>query len=440
MVLLGFGGLAVDLGYIQYQERQQQSAADAAAIAGAQQLIYANTCPDQSAAQTAAANGAKANGFTNGSGSVTVTAVNPPASGPLSSDNCAVEVDVYSPHPTWFSKLFGMSGNVTTSATAVIESVNSGPGGPCLIALDNGGSGNAFTASGITVNSPSCGVQVNGNVTTSGSTLKTEFFGYSGSLVESGSDFNPAAAQMLPVVNPCPDITGCNYLSQAGNEPTPPPSASACPSYTLAGQSNVQIPYGTGCYSQITISGSSNITMAAGTYNVGSLTASGSSITLQPGTYGNGSAAITASGIPVTLTPGLYNFDGGVDLSGSTVNGNGVTIYQTSGAFTVSGSSGTLSACTASCSSGAVSGVLYYQPPSNTSGSAFSGSGSTYNGLVYAPNAALTASGSGTGYVIYIASTFTVSGSNFANTPPAAGPNPGPTPSGLFIKNAVLAL
>jgi hypothetical protein len=436
MVLMGFGGLAVDLGYIQYQERQQQSAADGAAIAGAQELIYANTCPDQSAAQTAAANGAKANGFTNGSGSVTVTAVNPPTSGPLASDNCAVEVDVFSPHPTWFSKLFGMSGNITTSATAVIESVNSGPGGPCLIALDSGGGGDAFTASGITVNSPSCGVQVNGSVVTSGSTLNTEFFGYSGSLVESGSDFNPAAAQMLPVVNPCPDITGCNYLSQAANEPTPPPSSSGCPSYTIAGQSNVQIPYGTGCYSSITISSSSNVTMAAGTYNIGSLTVSGSSITLQPGTYGG----VTASGITVSLAPGLYNFDGGADLSGDTLNGSGVTIYQTSGAFTVSGSSGTLSACTSSCSSGAVSGVLYYQPASNTTGADFSGSGSTYNGLVYAPGSALTASGSGTGYVIYIASTFTVSGSNFQNTPPAAGPNPGPTPAGLFIKNAVLAL
>ena len=51
MVLMGFGGLAVDVGYWEYQQREQQSATDAAAIGGAQQLVYAG-CPSQSAAQT----------------------------------------------------------------------------------------------------------------------------------------------------------------------------------------------------------------------------------------------------------------------------------------------------------------------------------------------------------------------------------------------------
>ena len=47
--LMGFGGMAADVGYWRYQERQQQSATDAAAIGGAQQLLR-STCPNYAVA------------------------------------------------------------------------------------------------------------------------------------------------------------------------------------------------------------------------------------------------------------------------------------------------------------------------------------------------------------------------------------------------------
>src|SRR5271170_2130390 len=77
--LMGFSGMAVDNGYWQYTQRQQQNAADSAAIGGAQALAVAG-CGSQSAAQTAAYNDATSNGFTTG-GTTTVTAANPPTSG-----------------------------------------------------------------------------------------------------------------------------------------------------------------------------------------------------------------------------------------------------------------------------------------------------------------------------------------------------------------------
>lgn len=104
-VLLGFAGFAVDLGYMQYELRQQQTAADAAAIGGARELITAG-CASPVAAKTAAKNDASENGFTDGTNKVKVTAYNPPQTGALTSNGCAVQVTVYSPHATFFGKNF----------------------------------------------------------------------------------------------------------------------------------------------------------------------------------------------------------------------------------------------------------------------------------------------------------------------------------------------
>ena len=54
--------MAVDVGELKYQQRQQQSATDAAALGGAQQLAVTG-CGNSSAATTAADNDATDNGF-----------------------------------------------------------------------------------------------------------------------------------------------------------------------------------------------------------------------------------------------------------------------------------------------------------------------------------------------------------------------------------------
>jgi hypothetical protein len=382
--LMGFAGLAVDLGYIQYEQRQQQSAADAAAIAGAQALITADTCPDGSAATAAAQNDAAANGFTNDVDGVTVTATSPPTVSAFSGDNCAVLATVTSTHPTWFSKLMGFGGTVSTSAIAAVVSSEQNTG--CLYILEDG-----MSSAGNTFDSPNCGILINGDVSMAGGTVDTDQFSYSGSLSDAGTDFTDApATQMLPVPNPCPEITGCNYLTNN------PPSTSPC--------NGVQ-------------------------------SWAGSSHTLTPGCY----AGISAAGAAITLDPGLYVFTGDVSNAGGSITGSGVTIYQESGAFSSAGPTDSLSACTTSCTGGAVSGVLYFQPPSNPTGSSFAGSTATYSGLIYAPTATVSAAGTGSGYTVWVVGGMSLAGNNFVDTPPTPGPNPGPTPAGLYIKQSVLA-
>lgn len=57
IVLMGFAGLGIDMGYMRYEKRLQQTAADAAAIAGANDILPGGVTE-------AAQNAAAANGFT----------------------------------------------------------------------------------------------------------------------------------------------------------------------------------------------------------------------------------------------------------------------------------------------------------------------------------------------------------------------------------------
>src|SRR5579863_7831940 len=112
-VLMGFAGVGVDVGYWEYQQRQQQNAADAAAVGGAQQLVY-SSCANSTAAQSAAQGDASDNGFTNGSNGVTVTVQNPPQSGPFAGNVCAVYAQIKRTGvPSFFSKLYGFSQGVS---------------------------------------------------------------------------------------------------------------------------------------------------------------------------------------------------------------------------------------------------------------------------------------------------------------------------------------
>jgi uncharacterized membrane protein len=66
IVLCGFTGLAIDMGYLRYMKRQMQAATDSAALAGAAEVGYGDVT---SAADADAAS----NGFTNGEHGTTIT-------------------------------------------------------------------------------------------------------------------------------------------------------------------------------------------------------------------------------------------------------------------------------------------------------------------------------------------------------------------------------
>src|ERR1035441_6972764 len=99
VALLAFLGLGIDVGYEEYVKTRMQTAADAAAMGGAQELRASGSTNLVMAAKGDAA----ANGFTDGANAVTITVNNPPATGYSTADASAVEVLISQtvPSDTW---------------------------------------------------------------------------------------------------------------------------------------------------------------------------------------------------------------------------------------------------------------------------------------------------------------------------------------------------
>lgn len=116
-VLLGVGGLAVDAGMWYATKRSAQSAADAAAIAGALEVARGS---DATTVETKAKSDAESNGYADSTGA-TITVNNPPTSGPSAGVASAVEVIVQQPVPGFLSS-FVHSDQVTVAARAVARS------------------------------------------------------------------------------------------------------------------------------------------------------------------------------------------------------------------------------------------------------------------------------------------------------------------------------
>src|SRR5215469_9682420 len=155
VVLAGFAGLAVDMGTLRYQKRLQQSAADAAALAGASELTY-------SGISTAAQSAATQNGFTDGSsndvtqcdvsanatiaiGTTCVQVNHAPSNVTFggntvttnhNGDSNYVEVLVAKVQPTFFMNIFGVSReSVLTKAVATNTGGGAAAGGGCIYTL-----------------------------------------------------------------------------------------------------------------------------------------------------------------------------------------------------------------------------------------------------------------------------------------------------------------
>ena len=94
--LMGFVALAVDVGLLFRAQRNLQTAADAAAIAGALDYLYNNST---ASATTAADNASTSNGFTNGTGGVVVTVSAPPTDGPKRQAPALLKLSSPSPIP-----------------------------------------------------------------------------------------------------------------------------------------------------------------------------------------------------------------------------------------------------------------------------------------------------------------------------------------------------
>jgi len=400
VVLMGFMGLGLDMGVLRYEKRLQQSAADAAAIAGANNIAYGGV-------SAGAENAAAANGFTDNGGyqvsncgptasigTVCVQINKPPLSGPHTGDGNYVEALVAAVHPTYFMNVLGVT-QETITARAVATNVSGGAGSGCLYTL--GSPTNSIEGVNIngnaTLNAPSCGILDNGNYNTKGNALNVtaDTFGVSGNREVSGP--------------------GGTVTCTSGQNP--------CPSY---GMPAVADPF------------SSLTPPAAGT----AVNWTGTAV---PGTTYNG-ITITGTG-SVNFPPGIYTLTGDFTCHGTpTITGTGVMFYFTNGAtFNCSGndtiqftapSSSNCPACPTQ-----YDGILFYQDPNDTNGPSLGGNtGSYYDGAIYFPKSQITFFGNANSLNVglLVGGAFALSGHPTVNVL-----GPGGLPPGVsVITNAVL--
>jgi hypothetical protein len=151
-VLLGFLGLATDVGMLWAVRRKAQTAADAAAGAGLDAVLVGQS----SGYSSAATDVATINGFTNGTQNTTVAVSEPTGTG-CPAGTC-VQVTITKTVQTYFLGALGFrSIPVSVSANAF------GTSGPNTIVATNT-SGSGVTINGPTVN-VSCGIVSNSNLT-----------------------------------------------------------------------------------------------------------------------------------------------------------------------------------------------------------------------------------------------------------------------------------
>ena len=381
VVVLGMAALAVDVGDLWTTRRLMQSAADAGAVAGADEIALGGS---STAITAAAKDAASHNGFTDGSsraggsGSVTVAVHNPPASGTYAANVNAVEVDVSQTQNTYFMKALGWN-TVPVSTAAVAVTLGSGS---CVYSLDHSASG-AVTVGGTASVNSSCGLYV-----------------------DSSSSSALSVAGGGAITAPLVGVVGGTSISGGGSTPPStgiaifgdPLAYIAAPSYTSA------------------CGGSGKTTnLGTGTYSAGTPFCGGISIN---------------AGANVVFNPGLYIIDGG-GLSingGATVSGTGVTFYLTGDNKSASGpknyagvsinSTATVN-FSAPCdsSSGGIPGMLFFQDrkETNGTGSTINGSAtSTFNGAIYFPTTSVSYAGSSAvnGYTLLVADTLTFVGNS----------------------------
>lgn len=320
--LLGFLAFSVDVGMLFNTKRKLQIAADAAATAAALQFTYTYSGSNQTAAETAAIAAGKAAGQANASGGAISVAVNTNAASPAvhtgcAGTNCYYEAIVSQQNPTiFFGTFFALwqgksAGTFKVAARAVAGTP--GTASDFCVYLTNS-SGAALKVQGNwSINAPNCGVYINSD---SGSVEDD-----TGKASKSGISANEIA-----IVGSLPNNVTVAPSSSPSVQQTLPVSIpfSGVPDPTIPGT----------CTAGSQLTG----TVAAGCYS---------------GNVTIGSATLN----------GLYILTGDVTINGG-VTGSNVTLAIMNGTLTIKpgNSSVTLTAPT----SGIYSGIVVYQPVTNT--------------------------------------------------------------------------
>jgi Flp pilus assembly protein TadG len=368
MILIGFLAFATDVGMLFYHRRTMQSAADAAALAGALEIAY--TATDGTTVAKVAQDAAALNGYTDGTGGVTIAVNNPPSVGPHAAGATAanyVEAVIRQPVPTVFMGLFHMNAVPVTARAVAGATVNPG----CVWTLGRTGSDITLTGSG-SVSIPNCDIYDDSNsaaaLTMTGSgNLVAAAIGIVGRYFDGGGQILNGQGQRLT------PKTGIAVVAD-------PLSTLQAPTGSTGGCQGAQlISTGTrnltaSCYASVTLVGNGGVTFSPGDHTI------------------NGNFVSTGSG-PITLGAGTYVINGDLNLSGGgALNATNVGFYVT-GAITVTG---TTTMNLSAPVTGPLNGILFFQARADTQPLTITGSSlMNLQGIIYAPGAALTMTGGG---------------------------------------------
>ena len=431
VVLIIVAALAFDSGLVLVEKRDQQDAADAAALAGARFLPL-----DTAKALTRATAVASANGFEDGVDSAVVDIAigswAPGGSFVPGGGTGAIEVQIGSTRPSIMAGIVGRtSWNVASRSVAVNETITSGPFAMLSLhptacrALDVNGNGIVTSAGNIQVNSNCTGsphafvVGGSGTLDLVAPDIGCNVVGSAS--VKPGSDCRPANTGALAIPDP--------YLNLAD----PPEPALAAAMVRWDPVANIPIPATvppTGCPGSATPA-----TRAAPRLCKFAGSNAGETWRIYPGYYPGGLdlGASTTNPAKFLLEPGVYYIGGGgfnganskltsVDPGGLTLGG-GVLIFNTtlptgSGAGPV-----TLNGGTAGLDLHPLEGtgvyapydrMVIYQDRDVTLDVTINGGSSNMQvrGLIYAPSAQIRVNGSSGTITVdqVIASTFNING------------------------------
>ncbi len=226
IALVGFG---VEAGLLYRIKRAEQTAADAAALAGAIERGKGET---GAIVTNAALNVATANGFSNG-GSTTVTVNSPPTSGLYAGNNAAVEVIITTTQPKIIpmSLIDGGAGDGTTTITSSSVALAEMTGDACVLALDASASSAVKNSGNATIGMEGCVVAANSTdasaITIGGSsTLTAHSLWTAGNYTQGGSSTlnlaSPPMTEMWSLSDPYANLTvtppsSCTYTSKKIN-------------------------------------------------------------------------------------------------------------------------------------------------------------------------------------------------------------------------------
>jgi Flp pilus assembly protein TadG len=367
---MGFLAFALDVGMLSRQKRMAQAAADAAALAAAEEVSAGASSNEQTVANAIA----KMNGFdtTLSTNPATVT-LSTPSSGNYSGSSY-VQATVSRPVPTMFLRAFRSSwATMTVSATSIAGGSQTSQTCVCL----EGTSGEVLNLSNnAKLNATSCGLVDNSTSSNAlgivgSATLTALTLGTVSSNWNNSSNINNGGS-----------IASSTDIVQ-GITSTCGPTMPTAPTYS----SCVADPGGS--YGTFTWGPASASSVVC--YNALTVGANGSTCTLNPGIY--------------VINGGELHFESGAN-SHSNLGGNGVFFYLTGSASLVidNGANVNLVAGGATESGGGTAptvgsynGIVVYQAAADTQTVQIQGGSSTFmNGALYAPGANIDmANGSG---------------------------------------------